>query len=243
MNNGWVKLHRKILENPIASKGEWAWLWVTLLLKANHEGKEFFWNGKKLFCGSGQLVTGREELARQCGMSSSSVERALNYFQSEHQIEQQKTTKYRLITVLNWKEYQTLDNKTDSKKTANEHQKDTNKNYKNEKNEKNTPSKVETLHEYNHLGSEIIKEMELVDPKNKQYYGNTSQRKACDFLIEEYGLEEVKKRISVLPKTNKIAYFPTITTPVQLRDKWVQLQDAVDRKRGALKEKNKVAFI
>lgn len=96
---------------------------------------------------------------------------------------------------------------------------------------------------FNPLGAEILKEMETVDPKNKTYYANTTQRKACDFLLDEYGLEEVKKRIMVLPKTNKMPYFPTITTPVQLKDKWVQLQDAVERKRGELKEKNKVAFV
>ena len=81
------------------------------------------------------------------------------------------------------------------------------------------------------LGAEIIKALEGVDPKNKTYYGNTTQRGACDFLLKEYGLEAVLKRVSVLSKTNKINYFPTITTPVQLRDKWVQLQDAVERKR------------
>ena len=87
------------------------------------------------------------------------------------------------------------------------------------------------------LIGEIIKLFEEVDPKNKTYYGNKNQRKACDFLLKEYGLEEVRKRISFLPRSNKLPYFPTITTPVQLRDKWVQLHDAVERKRGENKNK------
>lgn len=93
------------------------------------------------------------------------------------------------------------------------------------------------------LGAEIIKAFELVDPKNKNYYGNTSQRAACDFLLKEYGLEEVLKRITVLPRTNKTSYFPTITTPVQLRDKWVQLQDAADRRRSEMRVKKPIAFV
>ena len=113
---------------------------------------------------------------------------------------------------------------------------------KKETNTKETTSKGKPLHEFNVLGAEIIKEMETVDPKNKTYYGNTTQRKACDFLLDEYGLEEVKKRIVVLPKTNKIPYFPTITTPLQLKEKWVQLQDAVDRKRSEVNSNNKKAF-
>jgi phage replication O-like protein O len=90
---------------------------------------------------------------------------------------------------------------------------------------------------YNPLGAEIIRAFEAIDPKNKTYYGNTTQRAACDFLLDEYGLDEVLKRIEVLGKTNKMPYFPTITTPVQLRDKWVQLHDAVARKKGELQSK------
>lgn len=90
------------------------------------------------------------------------------------------------------------------------------------------------------LVSELVKAFEEVDPKNKTYYNNTSQRKACDFLIAEYGLEEVLKRVKVLPKTNTVPFFPSITTPVQLRDKWVQLQDAVQRKRGEAQAKKTI---
>lgn len=90
---------------------------------------------------------------------------------------------------------------------------------------------------YDPLGADIIKALEAIDPKNKTYYANKTQRAACDFLLKEYGLDETLKRIKVLPKTNQLSYFPTITTPVQLRDKWVQLQDAVTRKRGEVEAK------
>lgn len=90
------------------------------------------------------------------------------------------------------------------------------------------------------LGAEVVKAFEVVDPKNKHYYNNPPQREAADFLVSEYGLEDVLKRISVLPRTNKMPYFPAITTPVQLRDKWVQLQDAVERKRGEIKNKERI---
>lgn len=92
------------------------------------------------------------------------------------------------------------------------------------------------------LGADVLKAFETVDAKNKNYYGNKTQRAACDFLVKEYGLEEVIKRVNVLTKTNKVPFFPSITTPVQLRDKWVQLQDAVDRKRGEA-QANKVKII
>lgn len=92
-----------------------------------------------------------------------------------------------------------------------------------------------TKETYRKEGSEIIKALELVDPKNKDYYGNTTQREACDFLLGEYGLTLVVDVITnLLPHTNQLPYFPTITTPVQLRDKWVQLHNTVERKKGEL---------
>lgn len=90
---------------------------------------------------------------------------------------------------------------------------------------------------------EVIKLFEVVDPKNKTYYGNKTQRGACQFLLDEYGLEEIKKRTEVLPKTNGMAFFPNITTPCQLRDKWVQLDGQIARhKQEFTKKSNLVAF-
>lgn len=227
-------------------------LWVHLLLSANHHKKEFLWNGSVITIKPGQFITGRKQLAEETGIPETTIERILTFFEKDLQIGQQKTTKYRLITILKWTDYQI----TDNKRTTSGQQADTNNNDNKENNENKNSDSAESQEEplvyepikktrptFNPLGVEIIKEMETVDSKNKTYYANTTQRKACDFLLNEYGLEEVKKRIMVLPKTNKMPYFPTITTPVQLKDKWVQLQDAVERKRGELKEKNKVAFI
>ena len=90
---------------------------------------------------------------------------------------------------------------------------------------------------------EVIKLFEAVDPKNKNYYSNKTQRGACLFLLQEYGLEQIQKRTIVLPKTNGMPFFPNITTPCQLRDKWVQLDNQVKRyKTEALTKSNSVAF-
>lgn len=122
MSNGWVKIHRKLLENPLAKKPAWAWLWVVLLLLASHEERESFtWKGKKILLKRGQFVTGRKKLKSITGIPESSIERTLNYLEIGHQIEQQKTTKYRLISIVNWDSYQQTDIKTDNKMTKNGH--------------------------------------------------------------------------------------------------------------------------
>lgn len=76
----------------------------------------------------------------------------------------------------------------------------------------------------------LIKAMESVDPKNKMNYGRKVQRDACKFLIEQYGFEKVLEVIKAIPETKKtIKFFPSITTPLELQEKWVKAFDAVER--------------
>jgi len=122
MNNGWIKLHRKLLDNPLHNKPNWAWLWIVLLLLANHdEDHKFLWNGRDIILKKGQFVTGRKKLNEITGIPESTIERALNYLENGQQIGQQKSNKYRLITILNWETYQNVDSKTDNKRTTNGH--------------------------------------------------------------------------------------------------------------------------
>lgn len=89
---------------------------------------------------------------------------------------------------------------------------------------------------------DLIKSFESVNPACKRMYGNITQRNACFDLIESYGFERVKNIIEkTLIKTNQIQFFPVITTPLQLRDKWVSLENAV-KKYQSEKLKTSVAF-
>jgi len=88
--------------------------------------------------------------------------------------------------------------------------------------------------EYSNHGlqvSELIKLFETVDAKNKTYYGNKTQRGACEFLIENYGFDNVQKVIELLPATNQEDYFPRITSPNELKEKWVKLATALQSKK------------
>ncbi len=93
---------------------------------------------------------------------------------------------------------------------------------------------------------ELIKAFEVINPASKKFYGNTTQRKACESLIGEYGFDRVLSVISkTLPKTNTIEYFPTITTPLQLFEKWATLESAIKKHQSKNKtneEKNGKAY-
>ena len=87
------------------------------------------------------------------------------------------------------------------------------------------------------LGAEIIKLFEVVNPACKKMYNNTTQRKASDDLINTYSFEEVSKVIAILPKTNKTPYFPSITTPKQLWEKYQSLKDKLLQKKEETKSR------
>lgn len=99
------------------------------------------------------------------------------------------------------------------------------------------PVKVLTGEEIGQARSvaKVIEAFTKINPACKNMYGNTVQRKACVDLIEEFGYDRVMMLIDLtLPKTNKLAFFPTITTPHQLFQDYAKLEAAMQ------KYKNKV---
>lgn len=104
--------------------------------------------------------------------------------------------------------------------------------YSNSNSNTNTNTNVDTNTPETSSGDivSIIKSFENINPVCKKMYGNKNQRKACLDLLSEYGLEKVLKLIeTVLPKSNEMEYFPTITTPSQLRDRWASLESAIKK--------------
>lgn len=96
----------------------------------------------------------------------------------------------------------------------------------------NSNSNLNTSEPSSQFSPEIIKAFEEVNPACKKFYGNKTQRKACDNLVALYGLEQVLKVISFLPKSNSMPYMPRITTPLQLEDKWSALESAIKQKKS-----------
>lgn len=97
-------------------------------------------NGELHALQPGQFITGRKSLAKETGISESKCERLLTFFKTEQQIEQQKTNKFRIISILNWSEYQTSEQQNEqpvnNKRTTTEQQLNTIKKEKKDKNEK-----------------------------------------------------------------------------------------------------------
>jgi len=133
-NNGWIKLHRKMMEKGWYKNSQYVHLWTHILLKANHKAKEVMWNGQIVNIKAGQFISGRKRLSKATGIPESTIERVLKLFENEHQIEQQKTTKFRLITVINWEGHQASEQhngqQADNRRTTSGHKQEGRRMYK-----------------------------------------------------------------------------------------------------------------
>ena len=134
---GWIKLHRQLLE--------WEWyddlntrvLFIHLLLRANH--KDNTWHGIDIKCG--EVLTGRKKLSKEVGLSEQQTRSSLIKLKSTNEITIKTTNKYSFIKINNWNDYQQDNQQTTTRATnkqpTNNQQITTNKNDKKVKNEKN----------------------------------------------------------------------------------------------------------
>lgn len=110
MNSGYIKIHRKILDNPVVMKdSDHLSVWIYLLLHATHKEMNVTFGGKKIILKPGQLITGARAIAKDLKLNKDKIQRILNEFKSDTQIDTQKNSKGRLITLLNWDLYQNID--------------------------------------------------------------------------------------------------------------------------------------
>lgn len=101
-NNGWIKLHRKILD--------WGWyddipvrlLFMHLLIIANH--KDMHYHGKLIARGS--LITGRTKLAAEVGISEQETRTALFKLKSTNEITIVSTSRGTQVFINHYDDYQ-----------------------------------------------------------------------------------------------------------------------------------------
>lgn len=99
---GWVKLHRSILDWEWYSDTNTFKVFMHLLLTVNHEEKK--WRG--IVINAGQIVTSRANLAEQLNLGVQAVRTSLDKLKSTGELTIATTNKYTIITVTNWIKYQ-----------------------------------------------------------------------------------------------------------------------------------------
>lgn len=112
--NGFVVLHRSILNWGWHSDPATGWLFINLILLASHAPTE--WKGIRL--DRGQLITGRKSLADQTGLSERQIRTALEHLKSTGEVTIKPTNKYSLITLVNYRKFQDIPDASTSTSTS-----------------------------------------------------------------------------------------------------------------------------
>lgn len=122
-NNGFIKMHRKMVD--------WDWykdpntfrVFVHLLLSASYKETEF--RGHKIK--PGQVVCGRKQLAEELGVGEQTIRTALNHLISTNEITIKPTNKFSIITIKKWGKYQGVESETNQQTNQQSNQRLTNK--------------------------------------------------------------------------------------------------------------------
>ena len=114
---GWISLHRKILENPILNRSRVysnfeAWIW--LLLKANHKDNKFMLGTELVKVKKGSMITSQKKLCRQFRWGSTKLRNFLKVLQKDEMLLLKTNTQSTHITICNYDSYQ--DKQTANKK-------------------------------------------------------------------------------------------------------------------------------
>ena len=120
---GWISLHRKILENPILNRSRIysnfeAWIW--LLLKANHKDNKFMLGTELVKVEKGSMITSQKKLCKQFRWGSTKLRNFLKVLQKDKMLLLKTNTQSTQITICNYRTYQ--DSQTANKLQTNHKQ-------------------------------------------------------------------------------------------------------------------------
>jgi hypothetical protein len=91
---GYVRLYRKILENPLFKDKPAAWfkIWIFILLRANWRESVFHpRQGESITVPAGSLITSLEKLGTHAALSKEHARRCLNYLERTHAVTLKRT--------------------------------------------------------------------------------------------------------------------------------------------------------
>lgn len=221
-DNGWILIHRKILDNEIWTNkpDKWFKVWMYLLFKANHCDTPVHPRGGNF--------TKYEWIQESTGITKDSLKHCIEYLKSSQKIATQKATRGMYFSICNYDSYQTPD--ATQKATEKPHRRHTgtptiNKELNNKiieldtnvSNEQSSSEKPPRIDKRNPTVQEIWDYWE-------ELYGTkpdgtaVKNRQAISTLIKRHGVENLKDRMTVIHESRGEPYFPGIFSFMDMRD-------------------------
>ncbi len=168
---GWIKLHRELFEKAIWRKttSKQKAILITILLMANHKPAKWIFNGELCECDAGQFITSLKSIQENCGkdVSIKNIRTALELFEKLEFLANKSTRAGRLITIVNYKTYQAL-------------------NDENGKDEGNEPAKVGQR-----AGKEVATNNNVNNENNENNVNNNTVNFKVDTFAQQFELARV----------------------------------------------------
>lgn len=240
---GWIKLHRKIVDSPIWNDPHYLKLWLYCLMKATHKDREVIIGNQVIKLTPGEFITGRKSLADDLNdgvkaklkLNELTWWRYLNCLERMQMLNIKKTNKYSIVSIVNWHEYQETEHQMNNKCTTNEQQMNTNKNVKNVKNSNTRKQVYEDDSIYIMLAKYFVEQIKQNNPNFKE---PNYQKWADDIRLMIERDNRTEEQIKYLMKWVQQDDFEmaNVLSPSKLRKRFDQLVLKVK----AQKQKNKV---
>lgn len=114
--NGYILIHRKLLNWQWYKDSNTLHLFIDLLLDANYEDSKVGFQVIK----RGQCLTSLKRMHENTGLTYREIRTSLDKLQKSGEIDKQTTNKYSIITINKYNEYQNIDKQTTNKRQTND---------------------------------------------------------------------------------------------------------------------------
>jgi hypothetical protein len=237
MINGWIKIHRQILEWEWYSDMNVRVLFLHLILKANHKPKRH----KGVLIEAGCLVTSRDLLSLETGLTSRQIRGALDKLKMTNEVSIKTSTQGTYIQLVKYKDYQLVPSDLPSKRPTSARQMPTNK--KERKKEEKEERDFSDEKRVPELLFNSVENSSAIDQLDRKSYWNRllSIWKTSE---NEYALKNVSKSIETEHLKEIVLYVESLGSDVKhLENVWIsslvkqkcftvgQIQKEISRKR------------
>lgn len=202
---GWISLHRKIIDHWIWKNDKYLKGWVWFLMRANHKGNKILINSNVIELKRGEFITSINNICIATGMTHQQTRTFLSTLEKDKMINKQSNTQSTKITILNYDGYN-QEQQTNNKPTTNQQQTSnkpttTDNNVYNDNNVNNVKEKYEIL--FNKLFSKIeipedYKKVILLWLKYKsekgQTYKETGMKTLINGILKKYSSSDNLKK-------------------------------------------------
>ena len=167
--NGYIQLHRKLLDSAVFQNEKLLKLFIHCLLKASYKERETLIGDSIVQLEQGQFVTGRKALARDLNLSEQQVRTLISKLEKLKILHTKSTNKYSVVTVMNWEVYQNPTSSSTNNQPATNQQSTTN----NKVNKDNKDNKFSFKNELIGLGVEESIADDFLTVRKKKRASNT----------------------------------------------------------------------